>query len=77
MVYDGVAIKVHGYVKPTNCLKQFLFREVVRLKNISINKRKLDCSLNRYSFIVMVPRPGDSKGTFSVFESSCHLLLLV
>jgi len=24
-----------------------------------------------------VPRPEDSEGTFSVFESSCHLLLLV
>jgi len=22
-----------------------------------------------------VPRPGDSKGTFSVIESSCHMLL--
>jgi len=22
---------------------------------------------------VKVPRPGDSEGTFSVFESSCHL----
>jgi len=26
---------------------------------------------------VTVPRPGDSEGTFSVFESSCHLLLPV
>jgi len=26
---------------------------------------------------VKVPRPGDSEGTFSVFESSCHLLLPV
>jgi len=26
---------------------------------------------------VKVPRPGDSKRTFSVFESSCHLLLPV
>jgi len=25
--------------------------------------------------IVKVPRPGDSEVTFSVFESSCHLLL--
>jgi len=24
---------------------------------------------------VKVPRPGDSEGTFSVFESSCYLLL--
>jgi len=24
-----------------------------------------------------VPRPGDSEGTFSVFKSSCHLLLSV
>jgi len=24
-----------------------------------------------------VSRPGDSKGTFSVFESSCHMLLPV
>jgi len=24
---------------------------------------------------VKVPRPGDSEVTFSVFESSCHLLL--
>jgi len=23
---------------------------------------------------VKVPRPGDSEGTFAVFESSCHLL---
>jgi len=27
--------------------------------------------------IVKVPRPGDSEMTFSVFESSCHLLLPV
>jgi len=26
---------------------------------------------------VMVPRPGDSEVIFSVFESSCHLLLPV
>jgi len=26
---------------------------------------------------VKVSRPGDSNGTFSVFESSCHLLLPV
>jgi len=26
---------------------------------------------------VKVPRPGDSKVTFSVIESSCHLLLPV
>jgi len=26
---------------------------------------------------VKVPRPGDSEDTFSVFESSCHLLLPV
>jgi len=26
---------------------------------------------------VKVPRPGDSEVTFSVFESSCHLLLPV
>jgi len=26
---------------------------------------------------VMVPRPGDNEGTFSVFKSSCHLLLPV
>jgi len=26
---------------------------------------------------VKVPRPGDSEGAFSVFESSCHLLLPV
>jgi len=26
---------------------------------------------------VKVQRPGDSKGTFSVFESNCHLLLPV
>jgi len=30
----------------------------------------------RYSF-VKVPRPEDSEVTFSVFESSCHLLLPV
>jgi len=24
---------------------------------------------------VKVPRPGNSEGTFSIFESSCHLLL--
>jgi len=32
--------------------------------------------LGTHSF-VKVPQPGDSKGTFSVFESSCHLLLPV
>jgi len=32
----------------------------------------------RCSFICQgIPRPGDSEGTFSVFESSCHLLLPV
>jgi len=31
----------------------------------------------RYSFIVKAPRPGDSEGIFSVFESSCLLLLPV
>jgi len=25
-----------------------------------------------YSFICQVPQPGDSEGTISVFESSCH-----
>jgi len=24
--------------------------------------------------LIKVPRPGDSEGTFMVFESSCHLL---
>jgi len=33
-------------------------------------------SLGTHLF-VKVLRPGDSKGTFSVFESSCHLLLPV
>jgi len=32
--------------------------------------------LGTYLF-VKVPRPGDSKGIFLVFESSCHLLLTV
>jgi len=31
----------------------------------------------RDSFICQGPRPGDSERTFSVFESSCHLLLPV
>jgi len=31
--------------------------------------------LNR--LFIKVPQPGDSEGTFSVFESSCHLLLPV
>jgi len=29
------------------------------------------------SLFVKVPRPGDSEGTFTVFKSSCHLLLPV
>jgi len=29
------------------------------------------------SLFVVVPRSGDTQGTFSVFELSCHLLLLV
>jgi len=33
-------------------------------------------SLGTHLF-VKVPRPGNSEGTFSVFESSCHLLLPV
>jgi len=37
-----------------------------------VNKLKF-----RYSFICQGPRPGDSEGAFSVFESSCHLLLTV
>jgi len=32
--------------------------------------------LGTYLF-VKVSRPGDSEGTFSVFESRCHLLLPV
>jgi len=28
-------------------------------------------------FVKYVPRPGNSEATFSVFESSCHLLLPV
>jgi len=32
--------------------------------------------LSTHSF-VKVSRPGDSEGTFSVFESSCHLVLPV
>jgi len=30
-----------------------------------------------YSFILFICQPGDSEVTFSVFESSCHLLLPV
>jgi len=26
---------------------------------------------------VKIPRPGDNEGTFSVFKSSCHLLLTI
>jgi len=35
------------------------------------------CSSTGAYLFVKVPRPGDNEGTFSVFESSCHLLLLV
>jgi len=33
--------------------------------------------LEKSYLFVMVPRPGDSEVNFSVFESSCHLLLPV
>jgi len=41
-----------------------------------INKLKQGCGLGTHLF-VKVPRPGDSEVTFSLFESSCHLLLPV
>jgi len=31
----------------------------------------------RYSLFVKVPQPGDSEVTFSIFRSSCYLLLRV
>jgi len=39
---------------------------------VSLTRRGLGTHL-----FVKVPPPGDSEGTFSVFESSCHLLLPV
>jgi len=50
-------------------MKQKDFRVTVR------NKIK-DLSLGTHLF-VKVLRPGDSYGTFSVIESSCHLLIPV
>jgi len=49
---------------------------------VSIWGKILDCyyigaNLVLARLFVKVPRPGDSKTTFSVFESSCHLLLPV
>jgi len=43
--------------------------------SININNAK-QIGLGTHLFI-KVPRPGDSEVTFSVFESSCHLLLPV
>jgi len=35
---------------------------------------KVSLGLGTHLF-VKVPRPGDSKRSFSIFESNCHLLL--
>jgi len=43
---------------------------------LSLHLFGLGLGLGTHLF-VKVARPGDSEGTFSVFESSCHLLLPV
>jgi len=68
-------------------LVHFLMLNYIALINISPYNRGNASLATLYSFprlngfgaplFIKVPRPGDSKETFSVFESSCHLLLPV
>jgi len=54
----------------------FTMQRVMRREQGS-SKRKEKKKSNQSHLFVKVPRLGDSEGTFSVFESSCHLLLPV
>jgi len=52
---------------------------VISKANLSLENTRVkfpSLGLGTYVF-VKVPRPGDSEVNFSVFKSSCHLLLLV
>jgi len=47
-------------------------------ESIYLNSKNIKSSFGLGAHLfVKVPRPGDSEGIFAVFESSCHLLLLV
>jgi len=52
-----------------NLMENLLIVQLSELEKVSLG-------LGTHLF-VKVPRPGDSEGTFSVFESSCHLVLLI
>jgi len=54
-----------GFCAGSKLMRPFVDYKVLRL-------RAKDLLLAR--LFVKVPRPGDSEGTSSVFESSCHLL---
>jgi len=67
------------------CFKTYFSAKYTRKKNHLVCAQSYH-NWNIFSFqviglvtllFVKVPRPGDSKVTFSVFESSCHLLLPV
>jgi len=56
---------------------------MLRDVSVPIDDRSIAFATRVYRYMliahlfVKVPRPGESDGTNSVFESSCHLLLLV
>jgi len=54
-----------------------MFRHISAKINIKSQEGSDGPERFKYSFFVKVPRPGNSKDTFSVFESGCHLLLPV
>jgi len=51
--------------------------DIVIYSSSKTNTAKAQKFRFKYSFICEGTRPGDSEGTFLVFESSCHLLLPV
>jgi len=56
-------------------LKNAVFE--VKSKRKSVKEAKAEGLIIGTHLFVKEPRPGDSKVTFSIFESSCHLLLPV
>jgi len=57
----------------------FIYLKQLVINTLPINKIKNSVKLKNLGthLFVKVPRPGDREMNFSVFESSCHLLLPV
>jgi len=72
-VRDSVEVNLENYLK--------LINNKIEIKKLSaVFETTLNVNFNILQFarlFAKVPRPGDSEVTFSVFVSSCHLLLLV